>query len=383
MKCKQSVAIVIFVILSTVGVWIAFPEQAQSKAIRVGYMPIGTPDASAVLEVGKEIADMLEIDSNLIPFQSGPAMISAYVSGELDVGIIGEAPFLSLVNRAPGKFISINSALNSYFLQGLVAGKDTPYKNISDLKGKKLAVPVGSATHLWIQNLIRTCNMTEKDVNIVNMAAKDAVPALKAGQIDGFAWAVVVGVQAELEGWGRIINFTGDATGPGVFSNGMFMCNNHVAAKEFMDKYPKLLQAWEDIYIVAMQFMMEHPVATGVRWAKEGGVPAEVYVNAFPCLAPYPYVDANYYGMLDNMAAFLKKATLPDLPTDLTPFIDGAAASISRKKGIAFRFPSPLYKTRNYLPGVKYDWGERDIPIKTLLKPYVDELKAKRIGELN
>jgi hypothetical protein len=41
-----------------------------------------------------------------------------------------------------------------------------------------------------------------------------------------------------------------------------------------------------------------------------------------------------------------------------------------------------MYKKRGYLPGVKINWDEKNIPITTLLKPYVDELKAKRVGEL-
>ncbi len=354
---------------------------AQTNPIRVGYIPIGTPNASAPLMIGAELAKVLGVDAKLIPFNSGPEIDKAFASGKVDVAMMGEAPFLSLVASAPGKFICINTGNRSYFLLGLLVHQESPYKDISDLKGKKLAVPTGSVTHLWILNLLKTHRMTEKDVELVNMVVKDAMPALKAKQIDAFAWVTLVGEQARKEGWGKLINFTGDAKGEGAVADGMFSCANHVVSKEFMDKNPELLQAWEDIYIMAMQFMMEHPVAAGERWAKEGGAPLEVYIEGFPDSAPYPYMDYNYYGMLEYMASFLRKGGQP-IPENLFRFTDNRPAAISQNKGIMFKFPPPMYKKRGYLPGIKYNWEERNTPLQTLLKPYAEELKSKRIGEM-
>ncbi len=359
-----------------------FSLAAESKAIRVGYMPFGTPNASAPMQIGAEIATMLGIDTTLVAFNSGPEMNKAFEAGNVDVGIVGEAPFLSLVNSSPGKFICINSANRSYFLVGLITRKEAPYKDISDLKGKKLAVPIGSVTHLWIMNLLKTRHMSEKDLELVNMVVKDAIPALKEKRIDAFAWVTLVGVQAKQEGWGKLINFTGDARAEGVFKDGMFTCANHVVSKEFMEQNPKLLQAWEDIYILTNQFMMAHPVATGQRWAKEGDVSLEIYIEGFPDCAPYPYIDYNYYEMLEYDAAFLREKQLPFLPSNLSPFIDNKPAAISQNKGIMFKFPPPMYKERGFLPGVKYNWEERNIPLQTLLKPYVEELKNKHVGEI-
>jgi ABC-type nitrate/sulfonate/bicarbonate transport system substrate-binding protein len=360
----------------------ALASAAQISPIRVGYIPIGTPNASAPLEIGAEIANMLGIDAKLIPFNSGPEINKAFTSGNVDIAMMGEAPFLSLIASAPGKFICINTGNRSYFLLGLIVRQESPYRDISDLKGKKLAVPIGSVTHLWILNLLRTYRMTEKDIELANMVVKDAMPALKAKQIDAFAWVTLVGEQAKKEGWGKLINFTGDAKGEGAFADGMFSCANHVVSKEFMDKYPELLQAWEDIYVMTMQFMMEHPVAAGERWAREGGAPLEVYIDGFPDSAPYPYMDYNYYGMLEYMASFLRKTTLQSLPENLFPFTDNKPAAISQNKGIMFKFPPPMYKKRGYLPGIKYNWDERNVPLQTLLKPYVEELRNKHVGEI-
>jgi ABC-type nitrate/sulfonate/bicarbonate transport system substrate-binding protein len=357
--------------------------RAQAKEIRVGHIPIGVVESSTAVLIGAKMAEMLGIKVTLSTFNAGSAVATALISGEIDFGTFGDVPFLSAVARAPGRIVALNPCSLSYWTTTIVARNDTPYKSIKDLAGKKLAVPVGSVTHVWVSQLLRTAGMTDKDVNIISMVARDAVPALKAGQIDVFAWGNLTGLQAEEEGWGKNVFWTFDAKGEGAFKNGMFMATTHAGRRAFLDQNPKLSQAWEDIFITAQQFIMDHVVAASAVYAKEGGVSLKLAVEAMLLVPPYPYNENHFVGMLEQFGKSLRDSGLvKNVPEDSKVYIDDSFAQNSRKRGIEFKHPAPLYPERGKLPGSKIDWNEANVSLDKLLQPYVDDLKKKGTADL-
>ena len=65
---------------------------------------------------------------------------------------------------------------------GIIASKEI--KNISDLKGKKVAFEVGSPSHLFLSYLLDKEGLTTNDLTVIGSPAPDAGTAFIAGKVD-------------------------------------------------------------------------------------------------------------------------------------------------------------------------------------------------------
>lgn len=71
---------------------------------------------------------------------------------------------------------------DSYGGDGIIAKNDI--KSVADLKGKKVAFEQGSTSHMLILTALKQANLTDKDVEMVQMSAGDAGAAFVAGKVD-------------------------------------------------------------------------------------------------------------------------------------------------------------------------------------------------------
>ena len=127
------------------------------------------------------------ISAQFVDFEGGAEVTTAMVGGSIDTGgtmverplILAEKGFgaknlLALENRNP---------LN------LVIRKDSPAKDVKDLKGTKLGMTrAGSGTDLSLRALLRDAGLEpDKDVAIIGIGGvSSSTAALRAGQVDGF-----------------------------------------------------------------------------------------------------------------------------------------------------------------------------------------------------
>ncbi|HTY79723.1 MAG TPA: ABC transporter substrate-binding protein [Candidatus Bathyarchaeia archaeon] len=127
------------------------------------------------------------ISAQFVDFEGGAEVTTAMVGGSIDTGgtmverplILAEKGFgaknlLALENRNP---------LN------LVIRKDSPAKDVKDLKGTKLGMTrAGSGTDLSLRALLKDAGLEpDKDVAIIGIGGvSSSTAALRAGQVDGF-----------------------------------------------------------------------------------------------------------------------------------------------------------------------------------------------------
>lgn len=71
---------------------------------------------------------------------------------------------------------------DSYGGDGILAKKEIA--SPADLKGKKIALEVGSTSHIFLLKVLEKAGLTDKDVEIVQMSAGDAGAAFVAGKVD-------------------------------------------------------------------------------------------------------------------------------------------------------------------------------------------------------
>jgi aliphatic sulfonates family ABC transporter substrate-binding protein len=123
------------------------------------------------------------LDVEISTFNYGPPIIEGMTADNLDVGFMGDMPvYAGIANGLDIKVIG--SAGSSSDNQGIAVRDAANIHQLSDLKGKKIAVPFGSNAQPFLYLLLAKGGLTEKDVEIVNLSPADGVSSLIAGDID-------------------------------------------------------------------------------------------------------------------------------------------------------------------------------------------------------
>lgn len=91
----------------------------------------------------------------------------------------------AILSKANGNDIKIISAY-SRFPKGisLVVKTDIPVKTIADLKGKKVALQRGTMLHEMLIKALADADLTEKDIELIDMDSANSSTAIISGQID-------------------------------------------------------------------------------------------------------------------------------------------------------------------------------------------------------
>ena len=171
-------------LLSTVS---ARAVTAENKEVRIGYQA-----ASTIILLGKakkfydEEFAKAGYKVNYGLFLSGPPMIEAFAGDRLDFIHTGDMPPVN--GRSGGIDLKViaNAGLDPSHNAVLVA-PDSPIKSPVDLKGKKVALPVGSSAHHFLYLLLAKNGLKVTDVSLVNLPAPDLGNALGNHDVDAIA----------------------------------------------------------------------------------------------------------------------------------------------------------------------------------------------------
>lgn len=205
--------------------------------IRIGWQ---TGVINAILTYAAETGKFEQhgVKVELKPFAAGPAMLPALAANEIDFGWMGEFPATAgFANGLPIQIVLVQSELPTDVR--LVANPASGINTLTDLKGKKIGVTIGSTSHHHILLALASAKLAEKDVTLVNLAPAAMVPAYIAGQVDAiFTWEPGSG-ELEKQG-GRVLATTKSLRS----MTGLF----GVASTAYLQKNPaefqKFLNAW-------------------------------------------------------------------------------------------------------------------------------------------
>lgn len=93
----------------------------------------------------------------------------------------------------------------------LVIRKENPAKNLTDLRGKTIAIPSPfSNENFFLNKLLRDQGVDPSEIKFVVLPPPDMVAALQSKAIDGFIVAEPFCGKAELDGFGRVLYYAKD-----------------------------------------------------------------------------------------------------------------------------------------------------------------------------
>jgi aliphatic sulfonates family ABC transporter substrate-binding protein len=166
---------------------------AQDKLpIRIGFQS-GDINVILMYAVNAGLFEKSGLDVKTSTFPAGPAMLPALAASEIDIAWMGEFPVVTGYSNGLPIEILFMERIDKTNVR-LSANPSAGISKVSDLKGKKLGVAVGSTSHYHTLQALSQSGLTLADVTIVNLSPANMPPAYTAGQIDAaFVWEPNIG----------------------------------------------------------------------------------------------------------------------------------------------------------------------------------------------
>jgi sulfonate transport system substrate-binding protein len=170
---------------------------------------------------------------------------------------------LSRANGSPIKSVYVYSRAE---WTALVVRKDSTFKNVTDLKGKKIAATKGTDPYLFTLRSLQKAGLSKDDVELVHLQHPDGRTALEKGDVDAWAGLDPHMAASEIQAGSRLLYRNKDFNSYGVVS----VTDKY--AKEHPQTIAKVLGAYEK----ARNWAVKHPDEFAKLLADESGLPLDV-----------------------------------------------------------------------------------------------------------
>ena len=286
--------------ISTARAQAPAPAAGDPAILRVGYIGTGkvqiAPSGWALQQgyLPRELKTLGIAGVKTFAFPNGPDLNEALGAGALDVGIYGDTP--AIVARSRG----FATRLIGFETVGMDAWLLTPKggaRTLADLKGKVLAVPLGSYMHRYVIGALKEAGLSGS-VRVAYMLARDAEPALSRGDVGAFAAQIEVGPLLAQRGYpvldqaSRHKNLVGTSV--------------IIAAEKTLARYPALPQAWQRARLEALAEIRKDPEKYYDFHSRSTSFPVDAVRVSYP-LTQFPdqLYPARGLELLDSAKRFL------------------------------------------------------------------------------
>jgi NitT/TauT family transport system substrate-binding protein len=211
---------------------------------------------------------------------SGPPIINGMMAKKLDIGMMGDYPLLvagATGQSQPGNETQLVAiiAYNAFGSgNGIVVHKDSPYYQLSDLKGKVVSVPFGSAAHGMVLQALQSRGLPPDYFSLVSQSPEVGTTNLQERKIDAHADFVPFADLLPYRGFARKI-FDGVQTNVPTF-------HGVVVRKDFAEKYPEVVVAYIASLMEANAWLKADPVRAVTKieeWTKVEKEVAYLYLG--------------------------------------------------------------------------------------------------------
>ncbi|HEX3381120.1 MAG TPA: aliphatic sulfonate ABC transporter substrate-binding protein [Paraburkholderia sp.] len=264
----------------------AHADQGYPAQIRIG---IQKGDGLVALRASGKLEQALaahHVKVSWHEFVYGAPLVEAINAGDVDLGTVGSTPPIMAQAGAAPAVVYVAYAPKLSRSYAIIVPKDSPVKDLRDLKGKKIAFAKGSQGHLFVLKAMQDAQMDPNSAQFTYLSYGDARSAFERGFVD--AWAVPDPRYAdtELSTGARTILTIGSLSVP--------QYNFYISTRSFAEKYPAALRLVFDELARQTRESLAHPDETARFLSTSTGVPLQVWSRAIPRLewgVSYPIPD--------------------------------------------------------------------------------------------
>jgi taurine transport system substrate-binding protein len=211
-------------------------------------------------------------------FSSGTDVIAAMASGDVKLAELGSSPFAIAATQG----VDIEAFMLDYVIgtsESLIVRDGTDIETLADLKGKRVATPVGSTAHFSLIGALKHANINEKDLTIMNMPPDQITAAWQQGAIDAaFIWPPA---QTELLKSGKLLVGADKVAEWGYPTFNVWVVNKEFAAshKDSLIAFMKAVDEANNAYLSDMAGWTEDSAEIKAIAAQTGASPQAVPVT--------------------------------------------------------------------------------------------------------
>lgn len=276
--------------------------------IWVGWMPFWIMEE-------KKIGEKHKLNATLTQFAVQSDARQALAAGGLDVCALNTADILAINGVTP--VASIVALTNASAGADIVIGRGVG--TLADLKGKSVALEIGSVSQFFFSKLLEKVKLTENDVKLVNMTAQDAGAAFAAKAIDvSVTWEPFA--SQGIAAGGKAIATSKDT--PDLIIDIISGRKDVLAARR--DDVLRLLDAWFE----ALAFVDTNKDEAFAIMAKRSEVSVDEFAGMWAGMKMYtkpenvtligtPENPGSFYAAVKDMSAFMVQSKL--IPKDVDP----------------------------------------------------------------
>ena len=270
-------------------------KSGENVAITFAYQD-RVADAASIIAVKKGFFAAEGLNIRPVIFSSGPACTEALTYGDADFGTMGDTTAIITTSKGRG-FTIIASHGGGEHRHRILVATGSRIKTFHDLEGKRIGVKKGTSTHGGLELLARQEGLDLSD-EIIDLAPRDQLIALAAGEVDAIVASEPTPSKAEADGYGHELTTLGGLgnTYP------IFILVNSKFAAQHPDMVGKMIKALSR----ATAFIEDHPEEAVTIQAAQTGLAPEVISKA---MAYHHYglsLDDSVQDSLAVTAKFLK-----------------------------------------------------------------------------
>lgn len=187
-------------------------------------------------------------------FPAAQHLLEALAAGAVDVGLVGDAPFLFAY--AGGAHIqAVHAAANAQggLSTAILIPGDSPIHREADLRGRRIATGRGSIGHYLLLRSLARAGLRPSDVTIVFLAPSDAKAAFASGSVDAWStWAPYLllterdeGARVLADGRGLLTGYGFEAASAGAIQAKRAQLQDYLLR---LDRAERWAQAHQDAY---------------------------------------------------------------------------------------------------------------------------------------
>ncbi|EHR00198.1 ABC transporter substrate-binding protein [Bradyrhizobium sp. WSM471] len=258
MQMKRSLALVCFVTLCAFCSLIN-AVNAQTNEIRIGWQPAAFFEFFYAQQ--EKLFEKAGLKPIFVKFTSGPPILAAMKSGDIDIAFGGMPPFIAGVSE--GLDISLFCFLETGNTS-LIMQPSEEITSASQLVGKKIATIFGTSAHWTLLKYLKDEKIPLKEVTIVNMAIPSMMPAFTNKDVDGIS---------VFEPWGvKLMSAGGKPFGPFVGASGYEQGAIYWGRRQWMADNPQTMKMFLAALDESLRAINEKPEAGAEALARYAGM---------------------------------------------------------------------------------------------------------------
>lgn len=212
-----------------------------------------TPNAALAIVAqmqGYFLREGLEVTPHLLSY--GKLALNEVLVGKADFATVADTPMVFAILN--GEKISVLATIQSSTRDNaIVARKDRGIHSVDDLKGKKLAVTLGTTADFYLDTFLAANRIARKEIQIVDLKAEALPEALARGEVDAVATFNPYMMQAQMTLGAGAIAFSDENLYTSTF--------NLVAKQDFIRKNPEKVDKILRALLKAEEFARKNPEA--------------------------------------------------------------------------------------------------------------------------